>query len=435
MQVPNSPSQNYENDLPTNESICDAPDPPLQSTENSSDHPSHVRREARQRRVIVSVYLITLSLLYADSFLLAPNLTQVAEEFGFDEDERDVKLGGQIALAFFLVGAPAAFIIGWLADTVHRSPLFSITVFIGEAACFSTYFIKSYNGLLVTRTLTGVSVGGSLPIVYSVLGDLYQAEQRNAIAALASTATGVGVAIGQSLAGFLGPTFGWRLPFLIVSIPAFLCGIILLFTPEPKRGGKERAFLHSQGRCIHHLSINRQSSGVHETAAISPENICKERCNNIDTDECSVNQSEISMNEQRFFREKIAVPSGDHSSVQKIALESFCHPLQQENGEPFKVTHLLQEQELVEHETNQTADEQPLQPTLDDSSSAQQRVVVYEDEKVTLKSTWELCKTPSILLTLLQGVPNVVPFAIASTYLNDYLAQDQGMSVEVSLPF
>ena len=40
------------------------------------------KKENRRKRIIVSVYLVTLCLLYADWFLLAPNLTQVVEEFG-----------------------------------------------------------------------------------------------------------------------------------------------------------------------------------------------------------------------------------------------------------------------------------------------------------------------------------------------------------------
>jgi hypothetical protein len=410
MNIPTSSSNQHENGLHhANQIVCDDP---------TSDP-----KEGRQRCIIVSVYLLTLCLLYADSFLLAPNLTQVAEEFGFDEDERDAKLGGQISLAYFLVGAPAAILVGWLADSIHRSPLFAIVTFIGEAACFSTYFVQSYPGLLATRTLTGVSVGGSLPIVYSVLGDLYKAEQRNAVAALASTATGVGVAIGQSLAGFLGPTFGWRLPFLIVSAPAFLCGFILLFTPEPQRGRKERAILYMQER--HSQPIhNHQPFTDPEVATIPSESIDKEQ-NPIDnTDACTIIQVESGINEAQSSGAKIDELSNDNCSINQSPNKSPCQNTCMGDCELSSNSY---------HALNQIMNEQLPQQAPNDSSSIQQISVVYEDEKATLKSTWELCKTPSIILTLLQGAPNVVPFAIASTYLNDYLAQDRGMSVEVRL--
>jgi len=35
---------------------------------------------------------------------MSPNLTLIAREFGFSDLERDEKLGGEIALGFFLIG-------------------------------------------------------------------------------------------------------------------------------------------------------------------------------------------------------------------------------------------------------------------------------------------------------------------------------------------
>ena len=175
----------------------------------------------KTRRFVVAMYIISLTLLYSDYNLLAPNLSAVGKEFGMTDEERDVKLGGQVALAFFLVGAPASFLIGWLADAFPRPQLFACTILIGELACFSTYFVTTFGGLFATRTLTGISVGGSLPIVYSVLGDLYQAEGRNAISGVVATATGIGLGVGQALAGFLGPTYGKFLLFSCVILDQY----------------------------------------------------------------------------------------------------------------------------------------------------------------------------------------------------------------------
>ena len=54
----------------------------------------------------------------------------------------------------------------------------------------------------------------------------------------------VGVGGGQLLAGIIGSTTGnWRLPFLIIAIPAMLLAILIVCTVvEPRRGEKERAF-------------------------------------------------------------------------------------------------------------------------------------------------------------------------------------------------
>jgi len=63
---------------------------------------------------------LTLLFLFADQNLLAPNLTECAQDFGMSDEERDKKLGGQIALGFFLLGAPAAIGAGYMADVMNR---------------------------------------------------------------------------------------------------------------------------------------------------------------------------------------------------------------------------------------------------------------------------------------------------------------------------
>ena len=75
-------------------------------TNNRSGWRCTCSTELWKRIWIVSLYMITITILYADMNILAPNLSIIADEFGMDDDERDVKLGGLIALGFFFVGAP-----------------------------------------------------------------------------------------------------------------------------------------------------------------------------------------------------------------------------------------------------------------------------------------------------------------------------------------
>ena len=73
-------------------------------------------------------------MLSADQNLLAPNLTAVANDFGFDHDERDKYLGGFISAAFFLLGAPAALLVGYLSDITDRTRLLFWVVVLGKPA-------------------------------------------------------------------------------------------------------------------------------------------------------------------------------------------------------------------------------------------------------------------------------------------------------------
>ncbi len=62
---------------------------------------------ARQRVYMVTLFSLVAALLYADQNLMAPNLSVIAADFGFDDQQRDRMLGGAIAAAFYLVGEQA----------------------------------------------------------------------------------------------------------------------------------------------------------------------------------------------------------------------------------------------------------------------------------------------------------------------------------------
>jgi predicted MFS family arabinose efflux permease len=172
---------------------------------------------------------------------MAPNLSAIADDFGFSDEERDQKLGGDIALGFFILGAPAAAVIGYLADTTNRSILLGLVVIFGESACLGTYFVKTYEQLFFTRVLTGISIGGATPVIFSLMADFYGEDSRIYVSTIVGVAISIGQVGGQLMAGLVGPSQGWRMPFLIVAVPAIALGILLSLTgTEPKRGSQER---------------------------------------------------------------------------------------------------------------------------------------------------------------------------------------------------
>jgi MFS family permease len=180
--------------------------------------------------------------LFADQNLMAPNLTQIAHDFGFDAVQRDVKLGGQISLVFWVLGAIVTLGIGYFTDMISRKRLFIAVVIIGEVPCLLSGFAQTYDQLFWLRALTGIGIGGVMPITFSLIGDYFSHRSRAIAAAWIVLVQGLGVAVGQLLAGFIGPEYGWRLPFILVAAPNFL--FVLLFwlsVKEPPRGIAEES--------------------------------------------------------------------------------------------------------------------------------------------------------------------------------------------------
>ncbi len=338
-----------------------------QEEENKTEHNNLIATEIMgademrysdswQRRYTLILYSMTTVLLFADQNLLAPNLSAAADEFGFDNNQRDKKLGGDIALAFFILGAPASFVVGCAADSDYlpRSFLFGLTVLIGEGACFLTYFTKSYAGLYVTRALTGFSVGGALPLLSSVLGDWFPPGERSKVMASVGIGTGLGIALGQGISGFMGPIYGWRSPFLVVSLPALIIAVLVMTTvKDPERGASEIARLD----VVDQYESNETEQAPHLS-------------NPVDNDSA---------------------------------------------GSPTDRSDSLNDNAGVKMELNF----QLLLSWIKPSSYASH-----------FQTTKELFQTKTVVLTLIQGAPGCVPWGIVNTFLNDYLSEDCGLSVQ-----
>jgi MFS family permease len=109
-------------------------------------------------------------LLCMDQSILAPNLSDIARDFNMTDIEKDTKLGEELSLMFFIVGAPASLIVGYYADRVNRKNLVTAITIFGEVGVLMTYWVEEYWQLLILRLMTGVSLGGSQVLVASLIG-------------------------------------------------------------------------------------------------------------------------------------------------------------------------------------------------------------------------------------------------------------------------
>ncbi|GKZ01454.1 hypothetical protein MPSEU_001096000 [Mayamaea pseudoterrestris] len=393
-----------------NEVDNDEPLPSDASISSSSVNSSSIRYIPTQiqKTRAVGLFALTVILLFADQNLMAPNLTAMARDFGFTDTQRDVKLGGDIALAFFVLGAPASYVVGILADSnrVKRVRLFALVVGLGEGACGMTFATTKYWQLYVCRAITGFSLGGALPLIYSILGDLYPADQRHLVSSLVGIGAGIGIAVGQGIAGYLGPTWGWRLPFLLVSIPAMLCALLVLLTvDEPERGGMEQVVRQAQHQ--HHHDPCRQEELDEQESTLFRSDYDQEQDDKEDASSVASDlRSTVELPPMEREEEPVHIPRPIKSAWPKSA-----------DNEPAisacSIAHRIEHDILLVNES----------PEFD------LRRIENDDHCNALRT---LLQTPTVILSLMQGGPGCIPWGIVNTYLNDYLAEDRGMSVEVS---
>lgn len=187
--------------------------------------------------ISLSLLFILSFFLFADQNLMGPNLSQIADDFGFNKIERDFKLGGEISLVFWLIGGFFTLFFGYFTDIVSRKKLLIVSMLFGEIPCFLTGFVETYQQFFWLRALTGIGIGAIIPITYSLLADYFPSNMRSAATGYLGLIVGLGIGGGQLLAGFTGPEYGWKISFIIVSVPNFFFLLLYaFFATEPERG-------------------------------------------------------------------------------------------------------------------------------------------------------------------------------------------------------
>ena len=106
--------------------------------------------------------------LNADQNLISPNLTAISENFNLTLTQGDTIIGGDLNLAFFIVGGISTLLVGYFVDRMDRKKLLLWVVLIGEIGCFCTIFVSTLPEFFFTRALTGISFGGVSKFIFFI---------------------------------------------------------------------------------------------------------------------------------------------------------------------------------------------------------------------------------------------------------------------------
>ena len=202
----------------------------------------------RHKKISESIYAQSLLLgiaflaVWSPNNIMAPNLTQMAETLGMSEGQRDLYLGSYCALALGVFSLPISGGIGFMADFYSRKYLYVLCLLFGSLSCAWTAWSHSFASLFLARLWNGGFMAASVPVAFSLLGDLFAAEERNAASSGLTAMMGLGIIWGQVYAGTVGPSLGWRHPFYVSAVVTLVTAIfVLIWVKEPQRGAKEKA--------------------------------------------------------------------------------------------------------------------------------------------------------------------------------------------------
>jgi MFS transporter, AAHS family, 4-hydroxybenzoate transporter len=129
-----------------------------------------------------------------------------------------------------------ALLMGVVADRRGRKPALVASMLVFAILTLVTPFASTAPALTTLRFLTGVGLGGALPIIISITSEFAPARLRASIVSLMFCGFPLGAVIGGVAASWLIPSFGWPSVFYLGgAVPLLLLPLIGAFVPESVR--------------------------------------------------------------------------------------------------------------------------------------------------------------------------------------------------------
>src|SRR3954468_13484696 len=116
---------------------------------------------------------------------------------------------------------------GRLADALGRKKVIVAAILLFALGSLLASTAHSMGQLILWRGIQGIGAGGIMPVVLTILGDIFTLQERANIQGLFSAVWGTSALAGAALGAYLVNTFGWRSIFF-VTLPAGLLGLGVL---------------------------------------------------------------------------------------------------------------------------------------------------------------------------------------------------------------
>ena len=202
---------------------------------------------ARTAWLTVALLWPVALLNYLDRQMLSAMKFSVTADIA--EAARDENWGIVLGL-FKWVYALLSPIGGYVADRFSRRLTICASLFVWSLVTWATGQVTTFEGLIATRALMGVSEAFYIPAALALITDYHLGGTRSRAVGLHQTAIYCGVIVG----GFSGyaadsPAIGWRSAFAVTGLVGIVYAVPLLFllkdaprsatTPTPKAAGRE----------------------------------------------------------------------------------------------------------------------------------------------------------------------------------------------------
>ncbi|HET9041277.1 MAG TPA: MFS transporter [Gemmatimonadales bacterium] len=157
----------------------------------------------------------------------------------FEPIKRDLALTdsqlGWLGSAYIFVFSVAALPFGVLSDLRSRRAVIAGGVTVWSAFTFLSGLVNSFGQLFTCRALVGVGEAAFGPASSSLVADYFPQRGRAIAMGILSSGIALGGVLGLLLGGGLEAAYGWRVAFMTVGVPGFVCALMVSRLVDPTR--------------------------------------------------------------------------------------------------------------------------------------------------------------------------------------------------------
>jgi len=164
---------------------------------------------AHRRLLLILATLLALFLAALDTLIMSAVMPTIVAELG------GLHLYSWVFSIYLLSRAVALPVFGKLADLFPNRTLYLVSILIFLVGSVMAGMADSMIALTVFRAVQGIGAGGNFALVYIVLADISEPENRGRMMSYASFVWGLASVLGPSLGGFVVSWVSWRWIFYI----------------------------------------------------------------------------------------------------------------------------------------------------------------------------------------------------------------------------
>lgn len=175
---------------------------------------------AQRRVLITAAMMVGLLIASLDQTIVDTAFPRMISELG------GVSLFTWVITAYLLAWTAIVPVVGKLADIYGRKLFWNIGIAVFVAGSVLCGQARTMTELVLFRGIQGIGGGMIMPISQTIIGDIYEGEQRARMQGLFAGVFAVGAAIGPLLGGWIVDNFHWRYIFLL-NLPTGVAALLL----------------------------------------------------------------------------------------------------------------------------------------------------------------------------------------------------------------